>query len=401
MSEEPHALIAGAGIGGLAAALCVAAAGFRVSLFEKSAVVQEVGAGLQIGPNASAILRKLGVLPRLAGLALAPEAIRIRRASDGATLQSLSLKDAEQRWGAPYLLIHRGDLHRALYETAQQAPTIAMALDSTLKAFSQSERSVDVTIQQGTSDVYAQGDCLIGADGVRSLVRQQLAGRSVSLPKTVDFISWRALVAAKDVAPALRSPESTLWLGPGQHLVHYPLRGGSVINVVAVIAQPTAVDWQGEIWSQEGDAEEIRARFAGWHKDAQALVGAAANWRKWPLGDLPPLPQWAFGRIALLGDAAHPMLPFLAQGAAQAIEDAAMLGAMLKPDAPIAPCLAAYAATRRPRANRVQAASRRQAAIYHLGPPANLLRDLALRGLGAERFLSRYDWLYRVRPEVR
>jgi salicylate hydroxylase len=400
MSDAPHALIAGAGIGGLAAALCLARSGFRVSLFERAKILEEAGAGLQISPNASAILRDLGVLPLLAGAALAPEAIQIRRASDGATLQRLPLQDAEGRWGAPYLLVHRADLQKALLEALAQEESITLTLQSELTGYAATATGIEAAARDGPIRTTHSGSCLIGADGLRSLIRQRLTGVA-ALPAKAKYVAWRSLVEAEHVAPEFRLAESTLWLGDKAHLVHYPLRGGRVINLVAVVEDGVAIDWSADIWSQAGEAADIQARFSAWHEDARTLIAAARNWHKWPLVDLAPLPNWTAGRVALIGDAAHPMLPFLAQGAAQAIEDAAMLGAMLSPNSPIEPCLAAYAAARRARANRVQAASRRQGQIYHLGAPAAFFRDLALQSVSGQRLLGHYDWLYRPRSAVK
>jgi salicylate hydroxylase len=407
MSDAPHALIAGAGIGGLTAALCLARSGFRVSLFERAKLMEEIGAGLQISPNASAFLRDLGVLPQLAGAALAPDALLIRRASDGALLQTLPLKDAERRWGAPYLLVHRADLQKALLERIAQEQLITLATESELASFTATWKGVEAVTRNGPVTTSYSGDCLIGADGLRSMVRQKLsslrpgAKAAPALPEKAKYVAWRSLIDAAQVAPAMRRPESTLWLGEKAHLVHYPLRNSTVINVVAIVEDSITIDWSADIWSQTGDTNEIQARFTPWHEDARTLIGAAREWRKWPLVDLDPLSEWTAGRVALMGDAAHPMLPFMAQGAAQAIEDAAMLGAILSPQSPIEPCLAAYAAARRPRANRVQAFSRRQGRIYHLGPPMAFFRDLALRKMGEAQLLAQYDWLYRMRPEVK
>lgn len=407
MSKVPHALIAGAGIGGLSAALCLQRAGFRVSLFERAKSLEEVGAGLQISPNASAILRDFDLLPRLAGLAFEPEALRIRRADDGATLQLLPLGNAKQRWGAPYLLVHRGDLHRALIERVAQEDTITLALETEIAGFASGTQDIEIVAKRGMLRASYRGDCLIGADGLRSFVRERMAAflpgtpQTTPLPAKARYTAWRTLIAADDLPGAFRKPESVLWLGPGAHLVHYPLRGGSVVNVVAVLDDNVTIDWNADLWSAKGDQQVIAARFASWHREARTLIGAAPEWRKWPLVDLDPLPQWTAGRVALLGDAAHPMLPFLAQGAAQAIEDAAMLGAMLRPEKPIEPSLAAYAAARRPRANRVQLSSRRQGRIYHLGGPLAFFRDIALKKENSQRFLARYDWLYRMRPPVK
>ncbi|MHB8887078.1 MAG: FAD-dependent monooxygenase [Methylovirgula sp.] len=405
MNDAPHALIAGAGIGGLTTALCLARAGFRVRLLERAALLEEAGAGLQISSNASAVLRDLGVLPRLSAAALAPEAIHIKRWRDGATLQRLLLQDAEQRWGAPYLLIHRADLQKALLEAVAEKDTINVSMRAELAGFAANETGIEATARHGAVRIRYSADCLIGADGLRSFVRQRLAdirntghagAKPAEVPRYAKHVAWRALVDAEQVPAELRRKESTLWLGPKAHLVHYPLRAGSVINVVAVVEAPVSIDWTGDIWSQSGPQREIIARFSDWHEDARTLIAAARTWRKWPLVDLDPLPAWTMGRVALLGDAAHPMLPFLAQGAAQAIEDAAMLGALLKPHCDIAAALAAYAEARHKRASKVQAQSRRQAQIYHLAGPAALVRDLALRSMGARQWLAGYDWLYRA-----
>jgi salicylate hydroxylase len=409
MSKASHALIAGAGIGGLTAALCLARAGFRVSLFERATILQEAGAGLQISPNASAILRDLDVLPRLAGIALEPDALRIRRARDGVTLQLLPLADAKQRWGAPYLLVHRGDLQRALLDRVKEDAAVSLELGTEVAGFASGDKDIEIAGLRGGLKASSRGDCLIGADGLRSFLRERLETlgpapatfAKPSLPAKARYVAWRALIDADKVAPVFRRPENVIWLGPKAHLVHYPLRGGRVINVVAVVGDDVAIDWTAEFWSQPGDRGEIASRFSVWHEEARGLIGAASDWRKWPLIDLDPLPRWTNGRVALLGDAAHPMLPFLAQGAAQAIEDAGMLGALLSPDQPVEPCLAAYAAARRPRANRVQAASRRQGRINHLAGPMALLRDLALAKSPPDRVLARYDWLYRVRPTIK
>ena len=405
MSDAPHALIAGAGIGGLTAALCLARAGFRVRLLERAGLLEEAGAGLQISPNASTLLRDLGVLPRLSAAALAPEALRIRRGRDGTTLQRLPLKDAEQRWGAPYLLVHRVDLQKALLEAVAQKDAINLSMRAELAGFAATETGIEATARHGSVRIAYKADCLIGADGSRSFVRQRLAdlramrdprAKPTELPRKAGHVAWRALVDAEQVPPELRRMESTLWLGSKAHLVHYPLRAGTVVNIVAIVEAPVAIDWTVEIWSQSGDPAEIIARFSDWHEDARRLIAAARTWRKWPLVDLAPLPAWTMGRVALLGDAAHPMLPFLAQGAAQAIEDAAMLGAVLKPGCEIEDAFMAYAAARHKRASKVQAQSRRQGRIYHLAGPAAFLRDLALRGADARQLLAGYDWVYRT-----
>ncbi|WGJ14835.1 FAD-dependent monooxygenase [Methylocapsa sp. D3K7] len=391
--SPPHAVIAGAGIGGLCSALCLARAGWRVSLYEKAKILEESGAGLQLSPNACAVLRKLGVLERLTPFALAPQAIRIRRARDGATLALMPLNDAEARWGAPYLVVHRADLQRALLDAVAHEGRISLQTDAAVTGFAYGSDGVAVAISRGASRLEATGDCLIGADGLRSFVRQKLS------PDDLNFsgrTAWRAVVEADRVPAAMRSEETTLWLGRKAHLVHYPLRQGTIINVVAIVDEDFQPDTDN-FWSSHGASKFLEARFSRWDKSARDLLSAAPEWRKWPLADRAPAARLVSGRVALLGDAAHPMLPFLAQGAAQAIEDAGVLAEVLARGQDVEASFRAYQEIRLPRVTRVQKESRRQAVIYHLGGPAAFLRDAAMRALGGETMLARYDWLYRVR----
>lgn len=395
MNDRPHVLIAGAGIGGLAVALALARRGWQVSLLERSRLGQDIGAGLQISPNASAILRELDVLPRLAATALAPAAIHIRRGRDGATIARLPLDDAERRWGAPYLLAHRGDLQRALIEAVAEEPAIKLQPECALADFTATEDGVTAVALHGATRVTYAADCLIGADGLRSFVRERLTGlqsQKDEMPRKAQHVAWRALVKSDRIARDLRQPESTLWLGSGAHIVHYPLRGGRITNVVAVLDETADIDWTADIWAEPGDPHRIAARFASWDRRIRELITGADEWRIWPLVERDPV--WGIGRVGLIGDAAHPILPFLAQGAAQAIEDAAALATSLEPGCEIAPALANYAAARRSRISRVQRDSRRQARIYHLSGPAALLRDFAIGALGPRRVTERYDWLY-------
>ena len=252
MSDREHVLIAGAGIGGLAAALALARRGWRVTLLERSRLSDDIGAGLQISPNASAILRELGVLPRLAATALVPVAIHVRRGRDGSTIARLPLAEAEQRWGAPYLLAHRGDLQRALLEAVAEHPAIKLEPECALAGFVAGEDGITVAALHGAIRLTFPADCLIGADGLRSFVRERLAemqNRKDEMPRNARYVAWRALIKSDRVTLDLRQPESTLWLGAGAHVVHYPLRGGRIINVVAVLNETAHVDCAADIWA--------------------------------------------------------------------------------------------------------------------------------------------------------
>lgn len=391
-----HALIAGAGIGGLCAALSLARSGWRISVFEQSANLEETGAGLQLSPNASVILERLGVLGDILPASLSPLAVRIRRAADGATLAAIPLDDAEARWGAPYLVVHRADLHRALAERARREDAIEIHAGSAVTSFASGAGGVSICLQQGAIQTDAAGDVFIAADGSRSRARGQMLGAAGALKSAVRT-AYRTLIEAGDAAASMRRCETTLWLGRKAHLVHYPLRGGSVVNVVAIVEEETGAQAAAMGWSAPGDAAFLEARFSDWDQSAQALLRAAPGWRKWPLFDRDPITAWTAGRAALLGDAAHPMLPFLAQGAAQAIEDAGALGDALPLDGDVALGLLAYQRVRQARAARVQRASRRQGDIYHLSGAAAMARDLALRAIGGRGLQARQDWLYNAR----
>ncbi len=388
--DAPHVLIAGAGIAGLATALALARVGIAATLLEQAPGLAEIGAGLQLSPNATRILARLGLLDALARDASRPSGVHVRSAR-GRTLSVLPLDDAEARWGAPYLVARRALLQRVLHEAARAEPAITLHLGTALAGFGTTRDSVTITAKQGTLTRFFFADGLIGADGVRSTVRQRLAAATVDLPRDTGRTAWRATVAAADLAPELRGGETSLWLGRDAHLVHYAL--GDTVNAVAVTRDRTA-DTVGDLWARPGDPAAIRERFAGWHPTARALIAAAPAWTGWPLFERKPLPAWNAGRIALVGDAAHPILPFLAQGAAQAIEDAAALADALSATRDVPTAFAAYSVSRVARATRVQKASRDLGRIYHLAGPAAAARDAGMRLIGSRRLLERYNWLY-------
>ena len=390
-----RAIIAGAGIGGLAAAIALSQAGFEVAVFERTDKLEEFGAGLQITPNATRLLARLGVLERVRELASKPSAVLALRGSDNAELMRLPLDDAERRWGAEYLIIHRADLQTALIEAINGHPGINLSLGTAVTGFATDGDAISVDLRLGSATASAKADLLIGADGLRSQVR---SGLGFGRPDQADFtgrVAYRALVNAKDADPRWARSEIVLRLGPEAHLVQYPLRRGSIINLVATISASVpaggAADRQ---FNAAGDPSALKRAFAGWSTEARALIGAPVEWRAWPLYCRPPIRSFSIGRVALVGDAAHPMVPFLAQGAAQAIEDAAALGREVAQTPDIPTALAAYSRDRVDRAARVQREALRQGRIYHLrGAPA-LARDLTMQILGPRRLSERYDWLY-------
>ncbi|WP_158814035.1 FAD-dependent monooxygenase [Methylocapsa sp. S129] len=389
-----RALIVGAGIGGLTAALAIAKAGFEVAIFERTAVLEEFGAGLQLTPNATRILERLDALEAVQSRALAPRAICILRGRDGALLSRLPLESAQRRWGAPYLVIHRADLQRALVERVAQAPNITLTLGAEVGGVTSDESGVTIGVKRGAIGLRERGDFLIGADGLRSIIRERLGLGGRDEASFSGRVAFRAQVGAHSVAERLRETEVTLRLGTKTHLVHYPLREGAIVNLVAVIESGWRAKKGDDPWDGSADRASLARAFAHWAPQARALIDGAAEWRAWPLYDRPAIPSLASGRVALLGDAAHPMLPFLAQGAAQAIEDAGALADCLKASSDPSQALAAYSQRRAPRAARVQAEAKAQARFYHMSGPLALGRNLGMRMLGPDRLLRRFDWLY-------
>ena len=387
-------VVAGAGIGGLTAALSLARAGKRVALLEKAPVIEEVGAGLQIAPNAGRILQNLGLTEALDRAGLLPDAIVIRRARDGRALSRIPLAGATERFGAPFRLFHRADLQNLLLEAAQANAGIVIRTNARVGDFDQEDEKVFLRLHgaAGPEDLEAAG--LVGADGVRSSVRSFLIRDEKDAPFYSGHTAWRALLPAEAVPPALRAKETNLWLGQGAHVVHYPLRGGEIVNALVVIEDGQATPPN---FPQDLDGARLlrEARFSPCAAPLRELIEAGPAWRRWPLFGRPALKRWSQGAVTLLGDAAHPMVPFLAQGAAQAIEDAEALGRALGDGAAPAAAFRRYEDARRARATKIQSASRRQGLFYHAGSPLAPARDLVMSMLGGPGMLTRNDWIYR------
>lgn len=389
MTTARTIIVAGAGIGGLTAALALARRGFRVVICEKAARLEEAGAGLQVSPNASRVLIDLGLRPRLTPHATAPGAVAIMSARGGEIVR-LPLGDAASPdAGAPYWVIRRADLQAALLAAVNDHPDIELRLGCAVAGFDDGADGVSVFDRRGADRASEPAEALVGADGVWSAVRRQL--HPDLRPRFSGLIAWRGTLdtSALPRPPAIAGLQ--LWMGPNAHLVAYPIANGRQVNLVAVLPGSTCPDG----WSAPGAAAEIEAEVAAWPDAARALIDAVRHWTRWGLFTMPDGGVWGRGRVALLGDASHAMLPFAAQGAGMAIEDAAVLAKCLGgPGGDVAAALARYAGLRGPRIGRVQRAARRSGQIYHLRGPLALARDLVIRALGTRRLQARQDWIY-------
>jgi salicylate hydroxylase len=383
--------IAGGGIGGLTLALACRDAGLDdVTVYEQALHPEALGAGVQLSPNATKVLAALGLKNELARLAFFPQAVHFRTWRTGYLVATRPLGEfSEARYGAPYFHVHRGDLHALLLETARHR---GIGLQAGRPCRGAGEDSAGPWLE--LDDSLVRHDVVIGADGIHSAVRASLF--QAADPRFTGHVAWRGMVPTRNLPKQLVPPTATVWLGPARHFVHYYVRGGELVNFVGVV-ESTA--WTDESWRQPGDGRELAGEFAGWHPLVRTLIAAAEDVFKWALHDRDPLPAWTRGGITLLGDACHPMLPYLAQGAAMAIEDAWVLSRMLErwEDQP-AQGLAEYETYRRPRTAKVQLRSRAQGVEFHLRERWPILRRNAKLALGSrylpEIAMGQFDWLH-------
>ncbi len=388
-NERKQVLIAGGGIGGLAAALACARQGVAVQLLERAAQLSELGAGIQIGPNVTRILQTWGLQDAVARVAAFPQRLQARDAQTGQVLGSLRLGErAQTLYGAPYATIHRADLHALLWDAAQAAG-VQITLGQTIAGWSESTEGV---VAQSASGQSWQADALVGADGVWSTVRQQLLADPPA--RFTGHLAFRALVLQADLPSALRSDEVTVWMGSRLHVVHYPVQAGRALNVVAIVHGEKPANPRG--WDHTGYADALMQAMGAVGTDLRQRLETIPAWHLWALHDRAPVSaasQMAQGRLALLGDAAHPMRPYLAQGAGMAIEDAQVLAQCLAQGVgSVVQRLQAYADQRWARNAQVQARAIRNGQIFHAQGLVAMGRNLSMRLMG-ERLMD-VPWLY-------
>ena len=394
-TSSRSALIAGGGIGGLAAALCLAKVGVEVVVAEQAETFAELGAGIQLSPNATRVLHHLGLTEALGACASSPTASEFRHWRSGGVAARQPLGEAARRaYGHPYWHVLRGDLLRVLAQAAAESSRIELRLGARLCRFGQEGEEVVAALATRGGEATHRCAVLVGADGIHSTVRTALFGQEE--PTFRGQVAWRAVVPAERLPRDLRRPVATVWWGPRRHFVRYPVRDGALVNCVCVVeAGMEEGAWRQESWTRPGEHAELKADFAGWHEDVLTLIDHMDEGAlfKWALHDRPPLPRWSEGATTLLGDACHPMLPFLAQGAAMAIEDGAVLADCLAAGGDVATRLARYQRLRRRRAAWVQRRSRANGRIFHLSGAAAWLRDRVANRAAARMTdrIYRYD----------
>jgi salicylate hydroxylase len=370
-------LIAGGGIGGLSAALSCAAQDLDVEVFEQALELGEIGAGIQLSPNCTRVLFDLGLEGALRQIAFVPEAGDMRDWRSGEILTSTALGAAVlAEFGFPYLHVHRADLVAVLDRAVAASTRVKLHTDTVVKSFEQTASSVSLNVRKSGVQSKFTGDVLVGADGIRSTVREQLFGTQA--PRFTGNIAWRTLVPAAKLPPQMVTPTATAWWGPGKHFVHYYVRGGELVNCVCVVEKS---GWEVESWTERGEYAELKGDFAGWHDTIQTLIDLADkdSLFKWALFDRAPMSQWGQGRVTLLGDACHPTLPFMAQGAAMAIEDGAVLARCATLSGGMSDRLQHYESLRKKRTAGIQNGSRRNAKIFHLSGMQAWARNQALK----------------------
>lgn len=385
--NSQHIVIAGGGIGGLAAALVLGRQGYQVNVLEQSDAFGEIGAGIQIGPNAFRMFEHLGLTQAIDQVAYFPPALQMRDVRTGELVVRAPVGDAAQAaYGFRYGVIYRVDIHNVFLDACRALPNITLRTSAKVARYTQDARGVNVTL---STDETIHADALIGADGLWSSVRQAIVADGK--PRVSGHIAYRAVLPVADVPKHLYSPDVVLWGGEKTHLVHYPLRRGELFNLVAVFHS----NQFDEGWNTFGDPEELTERFAKATPQVKELLAKIDTWKMWVLCDREPVNNWSDGRVTLLGDAAHPMLQYLAQGACMAIEDAVVLGAALKQSSGnFADAFQSYQQARYLRTGRVQLTARFYGDIYHASGVQRELRNQMFQSGTESAGFAGLSWLY-------
>jgi salicylate hydroxylase len=384
-------LVVGGGIGGMACALALRQAGFAVDVFEQSTEVGEIGAGLQLGPNGFAAMDALGVGERARGRAVFTDDLIMMDAIDGAEVARIPVREAfRQRFGNPYAVIHRADIHRAIYEEVELDPEIRVHTSARIVGVDLAADRVCLTDMQGTRH---EGAAVVGCDGVHSVVRERLIGDG---HRVSGHVVYRAVAPCADMPEDLRWNAAAIWVGPNCHLVHYPLRGGEQYNIVVTFHSREPEQWG----VREGSRDEVMSYFTEICDRPRQLLDRPTSWKRWSTADRDPVDRWGEGRATLLGDAAHPMLQYLAQGACIALEDAVTLREALRAcERDIEPALRLYESKRIVRGARLIVSAREMGRIYHAKGVERLVRNSFFAGRTPERFYDTLEWLYGWRVE--
>ena len=391
MAHAEPVLIAGGGIAGLATALALAKRSIPSRILEQRSYPSEAGAGIQIGPNGVRVLTALGVAPHLAPRASRPTEIVVRQGGTARVLARMPLGTwIEERHGAPYWVVHRRDLQAALLACVAAEPLIEMVTGFTVATATAHGDAIEV---RGATGETLRGPVLVGADGIRSVIRATVAPEARL--KFSGTAASRTLLPASAAGPLGDPNVIGVWLSPGAHVVHYPVEAGAKIAVVAIVPDDRRID----DWAAPNDWPTLAPHLADFSPDLTDVLAAAPDWRRWALFETDPLAHLVAGRIALVGDAAHPILPFLAQGGVMALEDAMVLAhALAAKPADIPGALKSYETARRARVGAIVAASRRNGRIFHLSGAAALARNIALGAVPASHLMARYDWVYGWQP---